>query len=395
MKITVTNREEIIYGTKERDEINLLFTGDLCPDAGIGELIRAGSGESLFLHMAPFIKRPDFSITNLECPLTESMQSIQKDGPSLIGPTQAARTFRQAGFDAVCLANNHIMDYGATGLEDTCHALEAEGLLFAGAGNNLESAQAPLLHSINGTEIAILNIAEREYSIAGPELPGAAPLDETLNARTILDVRNRCDVLILVIHGGHEFYPLPSPRMQETYRYLTDLGADLIVGHHAHAHTGYEIYKQAPIFYNIGNFLFDRKEHRDVWYKGYAVHVKLVSKKINQIFLIPYLQCKGETGLELLDDTELENFKIGIMELNGIIGDEKRLREEFVKFVRAHRIHYLTPFFGLNKIERQLLRMNLFPGFLLRKKRILNALTLVRCQSHREAFTEVLMQEIK
>jgi poly-gamma-glutamate synthesis protein (capsule biosynthesis protein) len=63
---------------------------------------------------------------------------------------------------------------------------------------------------------------------------------------------------ILIVHGGHETFEYPRPRMKKLYRYFIDVGVDVVIGHHTHCFSGHEIYKGKPIFYSLGNFVFDQ-----------------------------------------------------------------------------------------------------------------------------------------
>ena len=68
------------------------------------------------------------------------------------------------------------------------------------------------------------------------------------------------DLVIVIVHGGREHYQLPTPKQRERFRFYADAGADFVVGHHTHCYSGYEIYKGKPIFYSLGNFIFDYKK---------------------------------------------------------------------------------------------------------------------------------------
>ena len=108
--------------------------------------------------------------------------------------------------------------------------------------------------------IFIFNFCENEWSIAESDNPGANPMDIIDNANQIKYARELADYVIVIVHGGHEYYNLPSPRMQKQYRFYADQGADIVVGHHTHCISGNEVYKGVPIYYSLGNFIFTKNK---------------------------------------------------------------------------------------------------------------------------------------
>ena len=101
--------------------------------------------------------------------------------------------------------------------------------------------------------IAVLNFAENEWSTASSDKPGANPINPISNFNSINITKESVDIVIVITHGGHEMYRLPSPRMKELYRFYIDAGADIVINHHTHCTSGYEKYNGKFIFYSIGN----------------------------------------------------------------------------------------------------------------------------------------------
>ena len=120
----------------------------------------------------------------------------------------------------------------------------------------------------DGLKIAIINFCENEWSIAEAGSPGANPMDIIDNASQIKSAKESHDKVIVIVHGGHEYYNLPSPRMQKQYHFYADQGADIFVGHHTHCISGNEVYKGVPIYYSLGNFLFTMNNSNNEWYTG-------------------------------------------------------------------------------------------------------------------------------
>ena len=281
----------------------IIITGDFCPINRIDDLISRKEYELIFKDFLPVLKEADLAITNLESPLTESNEKISKIGPLLKASTQSAAALSAAGFKLVTLANNHIMDYGDTGLISTFKACKEFGIDYVGAGENIQKARKIYTSKVRDRTIAILNFAENEFSTTNGSDHGANPLDPVDNYRDIIEARSIADIVLVIVHGGHEMYDLPSPRIKNTLHFFAEAGATVIIEHHAHCYSGYEVYRGVPIFYGLGNFLFDIPNMSNpIWNIGYAVELKLDPDLTFNI--IPYQQCGKEAGISLLDGPE-------------------------------------------------------------------------------------------
>ena len=124
-------------------------------------------------------------------------------------------------------------------------------------------------------KIAILNFCENEWSIAEDDSPGANPMDIIDNTNHIREAKASHDKVIVIVHGGHEYYNLPSPRMQKQYRFYADQDADIVVGHNTHCISGSEMYKGVPIYYSLGNFLFTGRSTIENWYYGLVLELEI------------------------------------------------------------------------------------------------------------------------
>jgi len=173
----------------------------------------------------------DYRIINLEAPLTAntSKNRILKTGPHLRSAAETILPYlKQLKVNMVTLANNHVLDYGTIGLSDTFNNLQGNGIDYVGAGHNIQEATKQVTIEKGGMKIAILNFGENEWSIAGEDEPGANPLDIIDNVNQIKITKATHDKVICIIHGGHEYYHLPSPRMVKQYRFYAENGADAI-----------------------------------------------------------------------------------------------------------------------------------------------------------------------
>ena len=157
------------------------------------------------------------------------------------------------------------------------------------------------------------------------------------------------DYVLVIVHGGHEHYQLPSPRMQETYRFFIDIGADAVVNHHQHCYSGYEVYNGKPIFYGLGNFCFDKPIKRaEKWNEGYMVLFDF-NENESSFKLIHYTQCDETQEVIPLTGSKEEVFFKEIAKLNSIISNEKELVDHFEQWCASklgQKRNLFSPYYG-------------------------------------------------
>src|SRR5690606_37754227 len=154
--------------------------------------------------------------------------------------------------------NNHILDYNERGVFDTLAFCAENNIATVGAGKDKWNAREPYFLESRRGRIAILNIAENEWASSTNSSAGANGMDLLNNIKQIQEAKAVRQFVFVIVHGGHEYFNLPSPRMKEQYRFYIENGADLVVGHHTHCISGFELYRGRPIYYSLGNFLFTK-----------------------------------------------------------------------------------------------------------------------------------------
>lgn len=240
------------------------------------------------------LRMSDLVIANLETPLSRRGHRIPKwanlrADPAMIDDVKAL------GVHAVTLANNHMLDYGVEAMEDTMATCEQAGIEHCGAGLDLDAALKPLWLRANEKRVALLSVASTlpNGCDAAPDKPGVAPLrvrfgfevdaalmqeqpgmmptvrtrvvrrDQELVCEQIRRVRAEADLVILAIHWGvPEWWLSPQHGLLAEYqqplgRAFIEAGADVVFGHHSHSLHPIEVYMGKPIFYSVGNFLFE------------------------------------------------------------------------------------------------------------------------------------------
>jgi len=375
-----------MLSSETEDKIKIIITGDLCPGLRIEKLCVDGQYEKIYNDALPRLLDKDLSITNLECPLTSRINPIKKSGPHLSAKPQSIGAVTFGGFNIAALANNHMMDHGYHGLIDTIDACNNAGISTVGAGDNLQKAAKPLYITVKNKTIAILNFAEQEFSIAEKNTAGVNPLNIIDNYHSIQEAKQQADILLVIVHGGHEGYPLPSPRIVQTYRFFAELGATVVVGHHTHCASGFEVYHGVPIFYSLGNFVFDSNSvFPDYWYEGYFVELELRGGADIQFSIIPYEQCKSEPGIRLMQEGQKNSFIKRIDEYSSIIQNDRLVEERWRELCDSRAVNYLSWLLRLNRVESMLLKIKLMRTYLFRTTQKLRIMqNLFTCESHRD-----------
>jgi hypothetical protein len=375
--------------------MSLFVSGDFCPASVPSDwLFKENNLKTVFADLSEEIRTADISITNLECPLTLSDKKINKIGPNLKASPEMASLLKSSGFNLVTLANNHIYDYGQQGLSDTLDALRKHGLSYVGAGLTLQESKKTFFIEIKHIKLAIVNFAEIEYTCADATRGGANPMDLIDNFYKIQDARNHADHVLVIIHGGHEYYHYPSPEMLRRYRFYAESGASAVIAHHTHCIGGFEQNKGVPIFYSLGNFFFPtRQKMPPLWHEGYALLFKITKDSL-AFELLPYEQCKR--GTLSIDKSRSKEILKKIKDINLTIENEEQIASHWETFAEEKYQYYLTMISGLGKYERAILRrLGLLKYFNRRKSQLEFVRQAIRCEAHKEATAKVLSKYLK
>ncbi|MBR4954353.1 MAG: CapA family protein [Clostridia bacterium] len=287
------------------------FGGDLCPTRVTSPLYKQKATDILFEDVKSLFEGNDYNIVNLECALTESDNAIDKIGPALKGPIETADVLKELNVHCCSLSNNHTLDFGIQGIEDTFAALEARSIGYTGFGADYEDSRRDYILKKDNEKVALIAVCEHEYTYALHDRMGARPYDEYDTMDDIRRAKAENDRVIVIYHGGKEFCHYPSPRLRKLCRAMVKNGADVVLCQHSHCIGCYENYEGGHILYGQGNFHFVSPSKRDCWFCGLAVKYDTLTHEIEFIPLNVLSEgieiAKGERAEEIMGDFYARN----------------------------------------------------------------------------------------
>ncbi len=244
--------------------ITIDAVGDVSLARELVDRMQADGADYPYALVAPLLTG-DIGFANLEGALTSRGDAWPK-AYNFRTPASFTPGLRRAGFGAVTIANNHTMDYGVVGLQDTMLALDANGIARTGAGNSAADAWAPAVVSANGLRVAfiacVLTPTEGTgFAIAawaaGPASPGLAVCDTGALTAAVQAARRQADFVIVAVHAGDEYRTTPNAAQRTMAEAALAAGADAYIGAHAHVVQPVERRGNQLIAWGLGNFIFD------------------------------------------------------------------------------------------------------------------------------------------
>lgn len=269
-------------GEKKNNQlVNFLFFGDIMLDRNVGAKITKNGLPSLLDNLAGEEKRffsgSDVVSANLEGPVTNNgehyppVASIDfAFSPAVVGE------LKKYNFNYFTIANNHLTDQGSQGVEETRVNLKTLGYNFSGCADAQVGDCSGAMMDINGVKVAMLgfSMVYNKFDLAEAQ-------------KIISDYKNKSDLVIVNIHWGVEYVHEYNTTQSINAHALADSGADVIIGHHPHVVQGLEIYKNKPIFYSLGNFIFDQYFSSDTQ-TGLSLGLSIDAKtKKGSVYLFP------------------------------------------------------------------------------------------------------------
>ena len=369
--------------------MRIIIGADLVPTVSNFELFKTGDVKTIIgEELLEVLNNADYTIFNLEVPLTDEQHPIVKYGPNLIAPTTTITGLKAINQHFFGLANNHIMDQGIEGLESTLKVLNDAGIGYSGVGKNLDEASKPFIKEIGSKKIGIYCCAEHEYSIVTDLVPGANPFDPLESLDHIVEIKKNVDYVIVLYHGGKEHYRYPSPYLQKVCRRLIDKGADLVICQHSHCIGCEEKYGTGTIVYGQGNFLFDDCDN-EFWQTGLLV-------ELDEEFKISYIPIvKVGNKVRFASEGKQQEIMNAFHRRSKVIKQPGFVNKNYAVFAEQMEGEYLTKCsgtFGRNIFVRLLNRLTSY-GFMRKFYPVDSQLAIenmIDCEAHRELAIEVM-----
>jgi hypothetical protein len=368
----------------------MMICGDLCPTTDTEAHFKSGAYDKIFNDCLPDFEKADLVFGNIEFVLTDNPKPIKKSGPILYGATEYINIFKKAGFDVVSLANNHIKDCGEEGVKTTLDTCAKAGIDTFGAAADLRKAKQPYVKEVNGFKIGFIAFAEQEFNCAGENEYGANYFDPYEDLDLIAELKTIVDYVIIIYHGGIEYYQYPSPQLQKKCRRFVDKGADLVTCQHSHCIGTIERYHNKDIVYGQGNTLFGYKEGNDSWNQGLILKLQVHQDKLEMTY--QGVKAIKEGGIRWMNSDENQVLSSEIAQRSKNVYDPKFIEKAWLQFCLKKESIYLPQYLGLNRYFIHFNRwiQNKLISILYGEKYLRSSHNIMRCEAHNEVIQTIL-----
>jgi poly-gamma-glutamate synthesis protein (capsule biosynthesis protein) len=270
-----TSYFSVVFGEKKSEETfnekvkTVLFVGDIMLDRGVEDSIKQNSIYYPFQKISHFLRGTDIVFGNLEGPVVNNPPEFPPNSLKFAFNPEVIKGASWCNFNLFSLANNHILDMGKEGLEETKEWLKKYGMNFV--GDPLSSSSDSLNSAFFRDNIIFLAFNQI--------FPFTIREEKIIKKVKTVKSSNPDNFLIVSLHWGEEYKLINSPAQQKLAHRLIETGADLIIGHHPHVVQNIEKYQEKLIFYSLGNFIFDQYFSPETQ-QGLAVGLEIYSDRL-------------------------------------------------------------------------------------------------------------------
>lgn len=384
--------------------MNIVIGADFVPTTSNEKLFIKGDAQYLLGNeLIKILNDSDYRIFNLEIPLVDKKSPIKKCGPNLIACADSINLYKKINVNLFTIANNHIYDQGLIGLESTLNILQTNHINYVGGGKSLKDAEKAFIFECDGVKVGVYACAEHEFSIATDKKAGANPFDPLESYDYINRIKESCEYLIILYHGGREHYRYPSPNLQRYCRKFIDKGADLVICQHSHCIGAKEDYHKGTIIYGQGNFLFDYDDS-ECWKNGMLIKVELKKSIDGLKSVINYIPVvKNRETVRVATESEKNIIISNFFERSKNVTNIKLLDRKYEELADEMLDNYLENFSGkfckgilyrgINKLSK-----HYFGKWCLahkyRKEELLAIQNYIECEAHRELLINGIKRRI-
>lgn len=274
-----------------QETLRIGLAGDVMLGRLVNELLQEKLPAYPWGTMLPFLQDNHLNLINLENAITVHNEAVPKVFNFKTDPANTA-VLRVGNIHVVNLANNHILDFGTQGLQDTLKNLKQANIASVGAGMSIQEAQKPYIFTKNGISIGIVGFTDNEPTWNATQIkPGTNYVrvgDIETVKKTIQPLIGSVDYIIASIHWGPNMKERPSKGFQAFARQMIDAGISIIHGHSAHIFQGIEYYKNGLILYDTGDFVDDYRVDPVLRNNiSFLFNIELSKSDIKSLKLIP------------------------------------------------------------------------------------------------------------
>ena len=367
----------------------IAIAGDFAPTHSNEQDILNGSADSVFgKELSVFIGECAFVGINLETSLADRESPKLKRGQINRTSTAIAGFLSRAGIDMCFLANNHVIDSGNPGVDSTLCALDQNGVKHIGAGRTEEEAKQCHFIELDGKRIGFYNVANYEFNKITASEYGANTYDPLVTFDEIEEAAKQCDYLIVVYHGGLEYYRYPTPELQRICRKMVEKGAKLVTCQHSHCIGTYEKYNGSTIVYGQGNFLFDDSEKDE---EKTAIILE-IDAEVEKVQFVPVM--KDGHLVRKASKEEAKRILEMIESRHAEISAPGAVESMFKHYCLTHQHEPLRALTGYNKWYRALnkLTKGKFQDYIYNKKSRMRIYNMLETPVHLEVLQGVMKQ---
>ncbi len=269
---------------------SLLFVGDIMLGRNVENIIESNGFLFPFDSVATLVATHDISIANFEGTVPQTHVKTPSFVMRFSIRDEYLHGLKDIGFDVLSLANNHSYDYGSEGFEHTKKLCKTLSIVCGGSPILLDDTSTEIF-DVNGKSIGIL------FLNAVFDEPNFEALEILLTS-----LKNKSDIQIVYVHWGEEYALVHNEFQEQLAHALIDFGTDVVIGHHPHVIQDIAIYKNKPIFYSLGNFIFDQYFSEDVQ-EELGLSIKMTEAKMI-ISLVPFTSRMMRSQPSLMDYDE-------------------------------------------------------------------------------------------
>lgn len=372
-------------------DLTICLGGDIVPTSKNQELFCDADIDGLFdSELQDILSASDANVFNLETPLCDKLMPIVKCGPNLHAPNACVNGLQAMKVTALGCANNHTLDQGDEAMFQTQSMCNERGIDVFGIGKNLQEAAKPYIIEKNGRKVGIYACAEHEFTIATETRAGANPYDALYSFDHVTELKSSCDYVIVMFHGGKEYYRYPSPDIQRICRRFVEKGADLVVTQHTHCIGCREDYQNGVIVYGQGNFLFEQSAFGNREFYANGLLLKIVLGEKDRLEELPVV-LRENGGLSLAKGKDRDEIMAAYKKRSSEIRENDFIQKSYEKFAMAHIEGYLRIPLGrlssnlILRVINRLVGRKLF-FWLTNRWHRLSLLNIIECEAHRELF---------